>query len=130
VTQERPAAEALVIGCRPCARRRRRRLQGLLGGARRGGSEPETINPYFHDLDSRFYRTVGDSIVVATSAWLELHPWLRTIPDEEYARIHGWKMPDHPQRNARREAWMRRSKFDLNVFLARVREYLHPRKPN
>jgi hypothetical protein len=73
----------------------------------RPGSEPETIDPYFHDLDNRFYRTVGDSIVVANSAWLETRPWLRTIPDEEYARIHGWKMPDHPQRDARRAAWRR-----------------------
>ena len=96
----------------------------------RPGSEPETIDPYFHELDLRFYETVGDAIVVADSAWLKTRPWLRTIPDEEYHRIHGWKMPDHPQRDARREAWRRRSKFDLNVFLARLREYLHPRKPS
>lgn len=96
----------------------------------RPGSEPETIDPYFHDLDDRFYQTVGDSIVLATSAWLRTRPWLHTIADEEYARIHGWKMPDHPQRDARREAWRRRSKFDLNVFLARLREYLNPGKPS
>lgn len=72
---------------------------------------------------------MGDSIVVATFACLKPSLWLRTIPDEEYARIHGWKTPAPPARRPR-EAWRRRSKFELNAFRAHLREYLHPRKPN
>jgi hypothetical protein len=91
----------------------------------RPGSEPETIDPYFHELDDRFYKGVGESIPAVVSAWLRTRPWLRVLPDAEYTRIRGWKIPDHPLRDVRFEAWRRRSKVD--AFLARIREYLHPR---
>lgn len=92
------------------------------------GSEPETIDPYFHELDHRFSRVAG-AIDDANMAWIRTRPWLRVLPDEEYERIPGWKSPDHPLMERRRKEFYRRAGFDLNTFLARIREMFHPTKP-
>ena len=98
-----------------------------LANLMRPGSEPQTIDPYFHELDDRFFGTPSESIADAIGSWLETRPpWLRVVPDAEYnGPIPGWKTPDHPLRDARWRARWRRSGFDLGAFLARLREYLH-----
>lgn len=95
----------------------------------RPGSEPTTIDPYFHELDTRFYDGVGTSIGDANTAWIKTRPWLRVIPTAEYSRIQGWKTPDHPLRDAK---GMRRRRLSQGMSLiARIRQHLRGGKsPN
>ena len=82
------------------------------------------IDPFFEELDLRFYGSVAESIEAATTTWLETRPWLRVMADADYARIEGWKTPDHPLRNARVEVRRRRNASVWKRFLLSLRSAL------
>ena len=73
------------------------------------GEAAHEIDPYFHELDRRFYGPVRDAIDAALPAWIRTRPWLRTMPEAEYVRR---QLPNHRLREERLE---RRRGGDKNV---------------
>ena len=87
--------------------------------------EAHEQDPFFNELDDRFYRPrLNDAIQEASAAWIRTWPWLRAIPDEEYRR-GTWKTPDHPLKQARMEAMRRKNKPALIAALLQLRDLLH-----
>jgi Domain of unknown function (DUF4375) len=70
-------------------------------------------DPYFDELDRRFYGPIEDSIDAALPEWIKTRPWLRTMPNEEYYRIRGWETPHHTLREARFEERRRATEPEL-----------------
>ena len=62
--------------------------------ARNHGTADEQ-DPYFDELDRRFYGPVEESIDAVLSPWIRTRTWLRTMPDAEYFRTRAWETPNH-----------------------------------
>lgn len=78
--------------------------------ARHGGVYCPTpdIDPYFNELDDRYYGPIAEALEAANDAWIKTWPFLRTITEAEYRQNPSWKVPDHPLREARWKAYRRR----------------------
>lgn len=92
-----------------------------------GGADE--IDPYFDELDRRFYSPGGQSIPVANTAWIKTRPWLRIMPTEDYAMFPGWVTPPHPLVEARVEALRRRNYPAWRRAMIELYELLHRDKP-
>lgn len=79
----------------------------------RNHGEAHEQDPYFDELDRRFYGPVEESIDAVLPAWIKTRPWLRTMPDEEYFRTRAWETPNHTLREARLEERRRGNEKEL-----------------
>ena len=70
------------------------------------GNYPE-IDPFFHELDDRFYARPQYAVTIAVAEWLKSRPWLSIVSDDahrwfSYPAFFEQLIPDHPMRDARR----------------------------
>jgi hypothetical protein len=95
---------------------------------KRNHGEAHEQDPFFHELDLRFYGPIEKSIDAALPGWIRTRPWLRTMPDEEYFRTRAWETPNHTLREERLEERRRRNEKPLRRGLLALRAGLRAHK--
>lgn len=76
------------------------------------------IDPYFYELDDRFYALPEYGLTAALGVWLRSRPWISVVPDDLYLTKIGRLVPDHPLRDARRELRRPAVESQISAFFA------------
>lgn len=102
---EKPLREAVrrglaIIGCDAAlaifddldrfAERHPQRYQASFGSA-------DDIDPYYFELDTRFFELPEHAVRTELAAWLRTREWLVAIPDADHAALRGDYVPQHPR---------------------------------
>lgn len=79
----------------------------------------EQLDPYFDELDSRFYALPAYAITAALGGWLKTRPWISVISQDLYRSKIGRLVPAHPLQDARRELRRPANEAAMSAFIAR-----------